>query len=272
VLIDWFTVIAQIINFLVLMALMKFLLFDRIISAVDKRETSIRQRLDDARQEREQAQAKNRELQQKEKELQTRREKVLDEARAEAEKRRRQLQQRARREAEQRKAQWLESLQAQKEQFLQSFAELAADNAVEMARKAVQDLAGADLNAQAAQAFVLRLQRLPEDEVQDFDQGLQATGGEVQATCSFNLPETSRREIEKALAEAMGRDVAVAWEQSTELGLGLSLKAGGRVLSWSLDDSLQALRDQARQAIDNRLQQSRPGRSENPAEESGEAD
>jgi F-type H+-transporting ATPase subunit b len=38
VLIDWFTVVAQIVNFLILVALLKHFLYDRIIRAMDKRE------------------------------------------------------------------------------------------------------------------------------------------------------------------------------------------------------------------------------------------
>ena len=46
--IDWFTVIAQIINFLVLMWLLKRLLYKPILAAIDERETNIKNQLLDA--------------------------------------------------------------------------------------------------------------------------------------------------------------------------------------------------------------------------------
>ena len=37
-LIDWFTVVAQVINFLILMGLLKYFLYNRILGAMDERE------------------------------------------------------------------------------------------------------------------------------------------------------------------------------------------------------------------------------------------
>ena len=42
--IDWFTVAAQIVNFLILVALLKYFLYGRIVDAMDRREQSIAQR------------------------------------------------------------------------------------------------------------------------------------------------------------------------------------------------------------------------------------
>ncbi len=254
-LIDWFTVIAQIVNFLILMALMKLLLFDRIIKAVDQREASIQGRIEEAKEQRRQAEAKNEELRKREKEIESRREQVLQEARAEADQRRSELLERARKEADQRKAQWLESLEAEKEHFLRSFAELSTQGALDMARRALQDLADADLNAKAAAAFVLRLENLPDGDVSDFAQGMQDSGGEVAAVCGLDFDDDSRREIEQALADTVGREPEVEWSVSRDAGFGLSLKAGGRTLSWSLDAYMKHLGDTARSAIDARLEQ-----------------
>jgi F-type H+-transporting ATPase subunit b len=48
-LIDWFTVVAQIINFLILVALLKHFLYGRIIKAMDQREERINSRLEEAK-------------------------------------------------------------------------------------------------------------------------------------------------------------------------------------------------------------------------------
>ena len=57
-LIDWFTVGAQIINFLVLMALLKYFLYDRITGALDAREEKINFRLEEADRKEKEAQEK----------------------------------------------------------------------------------------------------------------------------------------------------------------------------------------------------------------------
>ena len=54
-LIDWFTVLAQIINFLVLVYLLKRFLYGRIIRAMDERERKIALRLEEAQGRKEEA-------------------------------------------------------------------------------------------------------------------------------------------------------------------------------------------------------------------------
>jgi F-type H+-transporting ATPase subunit b len=55
VLIDWFTVAAQIVNFLILMALLKYFLYDRVVKAMDEREEKIHSRLQQAESLRQEA-------------------------------------------------------------------------------------------------------------------------------------------------------------------------------------------------------------------------
>lgn len=254
-LIDWFTVIAQIVNFLILMALMKWLLFDRIIKAVDQREASIRERLEQARQQREQAESKNEELAQRESHIKREREQVLAKARSDAEERRSELEKRARREVDQRKAQWMAALETEQEHFLSSFVELASGGAFELARKALDELADAELNELAARAFVGRLNNLSDDEIADFAQGLEESGGEATASCGLEFPDDARQSVEKALAGVLAREVRVNWALSRQAGFGLSLKAGGRVLSWTLSAYLEELRGKAQKAIKAQLEE-----------------
>ena len=47
-LIDWFTVVAQIVNFLVLVALLKHFLFGRLVKAIDERKKKVESCLADA--------------------------------------------------------------------------------------------------------------------------------------------------------------------------------------------------------------------------------
>ena len=86
--IDWFTVIAQIINFVVLMWLLKKFLYRPILSAIDERESNIKKQLLDAESQKKEAdQAKDEfnhknEIFNKEKDVLM--QKAADEAKAEA--------------------------------------------------------------------------------------------------------------------------------------------------------------------------------------------
>ncbi|MFP4072257.1 MAG: hypothetical protein ACLFTB_09415, partial [Desulfovibrionales bacterium] len=80
-LIDWVTVGAQIVNFLILVWLLKKFLYGPIIRAMQKREEGIRQEMEQARQSREEAEQRAQKLEQERKELDRSREELMREAR-----------------------------------------------------------------------------------------------------------------------------------------------------------------------------------------------
>jgi F-type H+-transporting ATPase subunit b len=59
-LIDWFTVVAQIINFLILVYLLKRFLYKPILNAIDEREKRIASQLEDAAKQKAEANQKKR--------------------------------------------------------------------------------------------------------------------------------------------------------------------------------------------------------------------
>ncbi|MCF8123589.1 MAG: hypothetical protein K9K34_14360, partial [Desulfarculaceae bacterium] len=68
-LIDWFTVAAQVVNFLILVWLLKHFLYDRIIKAIDQREADIAARSEEAEAKQDAAARKESELAQRRREL-----------------------------------------------------------------------------------------------------------------------------------------------------------------------------------------------------------
>src|SRR5690606_13100345 len=94
--IDWFTLVAQVINFLVLVGLLKHFLYDRIIGAMNEREAQIAGRLDDAAHERESAAGEAAQFRSRNREFEAQREQFLAEASDEAASLRQQLMEEAR--------------------------------------------------------------------------------------------------------------------------------------------------------------------------------
>ena len=125
-LIDWFTVIAQIINFLVLIALLKRFLYDRIIKAMDQREEKIASRLAEAERNRKEAEQEAEAYQKKNRELDEKRQEMLSQAKEEVEVKRKELMKKARDEVDQVQARWREAIQREKDSFLQDLREQRA--------------------------------------------------------------------------------------------------------------------------------------------------
>jgi F-type H+-transporting ATPase subunit b len=74
VLINWFTVIAQIVNFLILVVLLKYLLYNRIVRAMDAREGKIQSHLKEAEEKERAAEREEESLRQKNRDFDEQRE------------------------------------------------------------------------------------------------------------------------------------------------------------------------------------------------------
>ena len=84
-LIDWFTVVAQIVNFVVLVVLLKHFLYDRIIGAMARREETIRARREAAENEKEEAQQEADAYRKKKEEIEEKRNEMHSQAKQAAE-------------------------------------------------------------------------------------------------------------------------------------------------------------------------------------------
>lgn len=243
--IDWFTFAAQAVNFLVLVALLQRLLYRPLVSAMERRQEEIDRRLEEGagmeREARDRAEALERER----RELEERREELLRAAEGEAEARRSELLEEAREEVGARRRRWQEALDRERESFLEELRGRVAEEAVAVARRALADLADADLERRAADRFVARLEGLDEAGRQELGSALkravERVGEEPLVESSFELPEEVRTRIVRALDDLLPGGRTVRFETSTDLGFGIELTAGGVELGWSLDRYLAGL-------------------------------
>lgn len=109
-LIDWFTVFAQLLNFAILVVALKFLLYDRIVKAMDQRRRTIAEQESSAAALAREAEEELARLRAERRELDRTREEILDEARAQAAAQQRKLLQQAREDVDRQAQEWRESL------------------------------------------------------------------------------------------------------------------------------------------------------------------
>ena len=83
-LIDWFTVAAQFVNFLILIALLKYFLFDRVVRAMEEREKRIASRMEEAERTKGDLEKERERYEEMQRSLEQEREEILSKARREA--------------------------------------------------------------------------------------------------------------------------------------------------------------------------------------------
>src|SRR5471032_287579 len=233
--IDWFTVLAQATNFLVLIWLLKRFLYRPVLAAIDAREQAVAAALADATAAGAQAKSERDTYRQRSAQLEQQRAALLQQATEQAGVEGQRLRDQARQEAEAARAAQQAALQADARLNAAALALRAQQAVFAIARKVLADLAGADLEEGAVGAFLRQLAQLPAQQRDT------ASPGWVRS--AFALPQAQRDAIEAALRQLSGGAVALRYDTSPDLLAGIELTAGGQRLDWNIDAYLASWRD-----------------------------
>lgn len=232
--IDWLTVTAQVVNFLVLVWLLHRFLYGPITRAMARREQLIADRLNEAQHEKEAAESEAEVYRQKQEELAQQRDHMLSQARAAAEDERRALERVAREDVEARKREWLGQLEAERETFLRDLRERCTEEFYTLARRAFEELASAELEEQIALAFVRQLEALDKSTDEKIVRGCAEAGGTVTVRSRFELSANAKRHITRVLHERLGEGANVEYDINADIACGIELEAGSQTVSWSI--------------------------------------
>ncbi|MGD2079507.1 MAG: F0F1 ATP synthase subunit B [Nitrospirota bacterium] len=248
-LVDWFTTAAQIVNFLVLMYLLKRFLYGPVIRAMDAREEKIASRLEEAGRKKAEAESEAEDYRKKGREIEARREGLVEKAREEAESTRKELAEKARREVDELRDNWLRALEQGKRAFLEDLRTRTTEHVYETARKALADLSTAELEEHMADVFVGRLKELGSGALKEIRESLEKAGARVVVSSAFELPPGKRQHITREIHSSIKDGVDVEYETEPGLLAGLELKTPGQVVAWNLGEYLKALEEEVSEII-----------------------
>jgi F-type H+-transporting ATPase subunit b len=242
-LIDWVTVIAQLVNFAILLVALKFLLYDRIVDAMEARRKAIVEREAAAERRRHEADEEAERLEQQQRELDARRDELIADARRDAADRKNELMEEARAEVERHEAQWNDSIRDRQDRLLTELQRTTGTQAVAICRRALRDLVDADLEDRIVAGFLERL-AADEDAVHAaFTEALQgADSTPLLVTTGFEPSDDLRDEIRTELRELADSDpLELEWALDRDLIAGVVVKAGAREVGWSIRAYLDGL-------------------------------
>jgi F-type H+-transporting ATPase subunit b len=241
-LIDWFTVGAQTLNFLILVWLMKRFLYQPVLNAIGAREKLIAEELRDAAAKKAEAQQERDDFQKKNEEFEQQRDALLRNAIDEAQTEGTRLLNQAREAAGTLTAISRETLTSQANDFKQAIARRAQQEVFAITRKALTDLAGASLEERMAEVFTSRLREMKGEAKESLGSALNTGNDAAIVRSAFDLPTAQRAEIQNALNETFGAaEIRVRFETSPEVVSGIELSADGQKVAWSIADYLTSL-------------------------------
>lgn len=261
--IDLFTVGAQILNFLILVFLLKKFLFNKIISIMDEREekianqlSSLEQRETEVREELEK-QKKIREkmdgeweenLARVKKEVQSRREDMLEEARA---------------SVSQVEEDWKRAILVQRDAFLKELRKQSFEQVCSVSKKVLADLANVRLESQLIESFITQLEGLEEEKKQSFrwdtpNLAVKNNKKTVEITTAFPLGQEEKSLLREEVKKLIQADVQPAFKVNSGLICGIELKTQDKKISWNIENYLDVLEKGLKKLLEESKEENEP--------------
>src|SRR5271167_1485033 len=211
-LIDWFTVGAQALNFIILVWLLKRFLYKPILHAVDAREKRIAAELADADAKKAEAQKERDDFQHKNEEFDQQRAALLSKATDESKAERQRLLNDARKAADALGAKRQEALRSDAQNLNQAIRRRTQQEVFEIARKALTDLASASLEERMAEMFVRRLKAMDGKAKAALSEALKAASDPAVVRSAFDLPPEQRAAIQRAIDDTFSGEFRLRFE------------------------------------------------------------
>ncbi|MDB9539616.1 F0F1 ATP synthase subunit B [Anabaenopsis tanganyikae CS-531] len=241
-LIDWFTVIAQIINFLILVFLLWRFLYKPITKTMAERQRKITNRWEEAQLKQEEAEQEAQLYRRQQQELNEQRATLINQARATADEERQKLIHQARQEIESMQIRWREAIERDQDEFLTSLRQQVQEQTYAITRRALQDLADASLEQQVIKVFLNRLQKIDRTEIQTL---VNQSSPEIVIYSSFDISPPERAKIVNTLeAQQISQDKNIKFTISSDNICGIKLQISNYQVSWTFNDYLETLSEE----------------------------
>ena len=240
-LIDWFTVCAQALNFIILVVLLWRFLYKPILKALDAREQKISAELADADRKKAEAKKESDEFQHKNEDFEKQRAALFSKATDEAKAEHQRLFDEVRKEADALRAKRCEALENEAHSLNKAVSLRAQREVFDIARKALTDLATTSLEERMVAVFTRRLRETDAKVKAGLADAIKTASEPALVRTVFDLPAEQCAVIQNALNETFSADVRVRFETAPDLVSGIEFTTNGQKVGWSIAGYLASL-------------------------------
>jgi len=258
--INWFTVIAQVINFFILVWLMKHFLYKPVLNAINEREKKIEAQLADAETKKTEAAKEQADFKQKYDQFDLERKGLMEKAVTDTNDECKKLMEKARNEADILHSQQDNSWKEKQENLNREIAQKTQKEVFAISRKALTELASVSLEEQTVNLFMRRLNELNVEDKKKFIAIFKEDANPILVQSAFALPPKQQTDIQQSVNGMLRTDAQFQFRIAPAIISGIELSANGFKLSWSISDYLNDLQKSIEDMIRER---SKPGPEKN---------
>jgi len=249
--IDWFTFIAQIVNFLVLVWLLSHFLYKPITNAMHEREKKIAAEHEKAIKLQEQAEAEAACYKQKTEELAHTKDELVADAGQEVQHWREEHLIRARAEVDEKRSEWYRALARERHTFLREARLRMAGHIHLMSRRILLELANTDLQEQTIAVFLKQIGQINEQKKNKMVALIESTQHQVLVESAFELNQSDQEKIIKFVHLSLDSTVEVDFQTKPELICGIELHVAGYKIAWNIHEPLEELEEEFVRSLDD---------------------
>lgn len=246
--IDWVTFSAQIVNLIVLGWLLKRFLYKPVLNAIDAREKSISDRVNEAKNLSSKAKDELSDLKKKKDDFEKERYTLLNKTKEECEELKNRLTAEAKSEVNAQKKLWLNDLEKQKSSFFDMASEEIIKSFMNFADKSLKDLAKSNLEEQMIAVFKEKIKNLPLNTISDFKENA-VECGKIAIYSAFEIKNNDDIETFVRKTFNIGNDVVITFNTDRKLICGIELSAKEKSLSWSMKEHLNNFKAELKSAL-----------------------
>jgi len=133
--------------------------------------------------------------------------------------------------------------------FFTELRQRAAKQLYEAARRALGDLADADLEERIVDEFIRRVKVLEEEKSVQIRNAIKVGGNQVTVQSAFVISDAKKAQLEKALKEQITNGFSLRYVRQPDIVAGIELRVNGHKIAWSFNEYLETLIERVAETI-----------------------
>jgi len=246
-----FTVIAQIINFLILVILLKKFLFNKIVGIIDEREDQIKEQIINAEQKQKEAEKEIKKQKKIREELEGKWDENLAQMKKDLQNKREKLMEETRHSIDKEEKNWKKSIAKQRDAFLNELKQLSCQQVCRISRKVLTDLANERLENKLIESFLQQLKEANGYAGKGFQLSDLNSSKEIEINTAFELHQKEKEIIIDNLQTLLKDEILINFKESADLICGIELRTEGKKISWSIESYLNSLEKSLQEMFDD---------------------
>lgn len=248
---DWFTVAAQLVNFLILMYLLKRFLYKPVLDAIDAREQRIANLLNEAQTSQEKAAKQQAELTQKNAAFESEKSKLFTQVKAQVAEQSAQMLEQVAQDIAKQRGQWLEALQNEQDALGQTINQRTRLEVIHIARRALADLSDTALEQQIVSTLLRRVKNMSTQEHAQFEQAA-SNQQQLILRSAFTFTSEQQALFSNSIQDLLSDQASIKFEVDPALVGGVELLGNGHKLSWNIMSYVSDLDSSIKRLIESK--------------------